>query len=280
MNTTHHVPRPLGLLLLAVALLVGCDRPEALVNVSSEKEANAILVELERHGVTGVGKSASTVQRQTVWAINVPDGEASKARQILVQLDLPRDESAGMADVLESTGLIPTRTDERVRLMHAIAGELERTFMAYDGVVQARVHVAIPDDQITFSSSTAPPPRPTATVVIKHGGSAPPVSAEEVQQITSRGVEDLDAADVFVAFTQANTDIQVTAVAGDGTGVAADSAGGKYPPLVYQLFGVIVVFGLIIFALLVALAKKGKAKPAPRGRPAGASMASAYSQGG
>ncbi|MEM7624461.1 MAG: hypothetical protein AAF333_02410 [Planctomycetota bacterium] len=256
-----------ALLAAAVVLLAGCDRPEALVNVDSEKEANAILVELERHGVTGVGKTATTANRQTVWAINVPAGQASAARQILVQLDLPRNRSAGMEDVLENTGLIPTRTDERVRLMHAVAGELETTFMAYDGVVQARVHVAIPDEQVAFASSTAPPPRPTATVVIKHVGETPPVTAEEVQQITARGVEELDPPDVYVAFTRASTAVEITPVlTADGQPVAAADG---YPPLVYQLFGVCVVFGLIILALLFALVRKGKAAPrsAPPTRP-------------
>lgn len=245
-------------------LTTGCDRPEALVNVDSEKEANAILVELERHGVTGVSKAPTTANRQTVWAINVPEAQASAARQILVQLDLPRDRSAGMEDVLENTGLIPTRTDERVRMMHAIAGELETTFMAYDGVIQARVHVAIPDEQVAFASSTAPPPRPTATVVIKHVGQTPPVTSEEVQQITARGVEELQPQDVYIAFTQTNTAVAISPVLTTDGQPAADAG---YPPLVYQLFGVCVVFGLIILALLFALVRKGKATPPKPARP-------------
>ena len=34
-----------------------------------------------------------------------------------------------------SAGLIPTRADERARLMYALAGELETTFETYDRVV-------------------------------------------------------------------------------------------------------------------------------------------------
>lgn len=261
MNRKNLAPRWLApTVALALLLLVGCEKPQALINVDSEKEANAILVELERHGVTGVHKTPSTANRKTVWAIHVPDYQASVARQILVQLDLPRERSAGMEDVIENTGLIPTKTDERVRLMHAVAGELERTFMAYDDITQARVHVAIPEEQIAFAANQTPAP-PTATVVIKHIGNEPPVTSEEVQQITARGVEDLAPEDVYVAFTQAATNIEISPAFAEGGDAAA--ATGKYPALVYQLFGVCVLFGLIILALLYALLRKGKKPPVP-----------------
>jgi type III secretion protein J len=147
-------------------LLAGCVEMEELVVVDSEKEANRILVELEQHDVNGATKTEDTRQRETVYVIKVPAEKTSHARLILVDLDLPRERSAGLSEMIDQTGLIPTRTDERARLMHAIAGELEQTLMTYDGVVQARVHVVIPDEQSKFDQSDEPA-KPAATVLIK-----------------------------------------------------------------------------------------------------------------
>ena len=88
--------------------------------------------------------------------------------QILVKLDLPREERGGLQEMVGSAGLIPTRADERARLMYALSGELEKTIETYDRVVLARVHVVIPDTDMSLSADPAKGAKPSATVVIKY----------------------------------------------------------------------------------------------------------------
>src|SRR4051812_23051026 len=112
-----------GLVLLLSTLLLalgGCDRNVEVVRVASEREANEILVELGRRNVTDCVKEAVTEQRKQMWSITVGPGRVQKAREILVALELPRQSAGGFDQMLSNTGLIPTATDERARLMHAM----------------------------------------------------------------------------------------------------------------------------------------------------------------
>ena len=89
---------PLLLLLLASTFAAGCsEKFEDIVVVDNEKEANRILVVLDTRGIAAL-KETTTANRETVYAVKVPANEASRARQILVDLDLPQDTPAGLAD--------------------------------------------------------------------------------------------------------------------------------------------------------------------------------------
>jgi type III secretory pathway lipoprotein EscJ len=164
----------LGLFLLSLACVIGvtgCGQgKDSLVSVDSEKEANRVLVALEEHGISGAEKVSTVRQRKTYFEILVPPDRLYEARRLLLQLDIPHESQQGFEGMLKSSGLIPTKTDERARLMHAMAGELSRTLEAIGRVVQARVHVVLPETDplasaSSFKDATA---KPTAAVLIKY----------------------------------------------------------------------------------------------------------------
>jgi type III secretion system YscJ/HrcJ family lipoprotein len=230
-----------GLALACVLLLAagGCDKAaEELTKVDSEKEANRILVELEARGIKQAQKVEKAEQRKTAWSITVPAADLSAARTILVQCDLPRESHSGFSQMAESTSLIPTKSEERAKLIAALSGELERTFETYDRVTSARVHIVLPEkDPLAREATTRP--SGSAMVLIKYtplateeaadGGSGgadrtaavasigstgsagakkqpsyadAPVGMEEVQQMVARSVEGLTPQNVFVTFTK------------------------------------------------------------------------------
>lgn len=187
--------------------LVGCGQ-EDLVHVDTEKQANEILVELAARQITQARKQPQAQQRATVWKVTVPGSDLLRAREILFQLDLPRQSQGGYERMLSTTGLIPTKTDERARLMYAMSGELERTFELYQDVVRARVHVVLPEDQ-PMSGSHAKTVSPTAMVLIQHvqnsdaaDSMAVPIQSQ-VQQMVAKSVEGLVADQVMVSYTTA-----------------------------------------------------------------------------
>ncbi len=284
------LPHPPRLLLLALVLFAaGCGDSTELVVVSSEKEANRIIVELEQRGIADIKAGRQTRDRKAVFTVTVPRSAESAARQILVQLDLPREERGGLQEMVHSAGLIPTRADERARLMYALAGELEKTLETYDRVVRARVHVVIPDADMSLSADPARGPKPSATVVIKYSippapelpkdatdedkarvkaaieaGSKPPLTPEDVAKVAARSVEGLDEKSVFVTYTM--TTVQLTKA--QAAAVAAPASAAATGPLglpsyednkrLYQLFGAVVALGLLCIFLIVKLVKKSR----------------------
>lgn len=148
--------------------LTGCgDGPESLIQLNSQKEANEVLVALARGNVTSATVTREVVSREDVWTIKVRPEEVAHARELLLQYDLPHERHSGYDDMLANQGIIPSPSDDRARLMHAMAGELERTFELYDQVVSARVHVVLPQSEPLRRRGQAAD-TPTALVVIKY----------------------------------------------------------------------------------------------------------------
>jgi type III secretion system YscJ/HrcJ family lipoprotein len=283
-----HLPR-LSLLIALAAALTGCGDSTELVVVGSEREANRILVELEQRGIPDLKSTREVRDRKPAFSIKVPKSSESAARQILVKLDLPREERGGLQEMVGSAGLIPTRADERARLMYALSGELEKTLETYDRVVRARVHVVIPDTDMSLSADPEKGAKPSATVVIKYrvaevpepgpeateeekarlkamaeAEAKPPVSATEVAQLASRSIEGLEDKNVFVSFT--TTNVQQTKAQAAAAAVTPASTTARTGPLgiklsdglFLQLFGAVVVLALLCIFLITRLIKKGK----------------------
>ena len=142
---------------LMAATLVGCgDSKESLVQVRTEKEANEILVALSGFDLS---KKQEKSGRDVTWQLSVPHRDFDRAVAALVAKNLPRNEYGGFQRMIDSSGLIPTKTDERAKLLFARAQELEKTLELMDGVLNARVHIAVPEKDrymASVAATTAP----------------------------------------------------------------------------------------------------------------------------
>ena len=100
--------------------------------------------------------------------------------------------------MLSNKSLVPTPQEERMRYTAAVAGELEKTLEAVDGVIDARVHLVLSQgggpagDRVTAEK---------ASVLLKYTAGrdgAPPMTEQEIASVVAGAVDGLDAANVAV----------------------------------------------------------------------------------
>jgi len=127
--------------LALTALLAGCAGSIDLYTGLSEKDANEVTAELDRHGL-GASKVGAGKQ---LFAVRVPQDRFSAAVAILQAAGLPRSSFTRMGDVFKKDGMISTPIEERARFLAALSQELESTLSQIDGVVLARVHPVLPE---------------------------------------------------------------------------------------------------------------------------------------
>jgi len=183
----------------ALALLLGvAGCTTAVASDLPEVEANRAVVALEQHGVSA--EKERDPEAEGRFRVNVGRDEAAAAAGVLSQEAVPSRENPGILQSLGSGSMVPSRLAEHARLLAGIAGELEQSLQAVDGVVSARVHLAAPDKSPLDEQE---PSKPSASVLIRHRGAAPPLATSDVQRLVAGAVPGLAAADVSVVSTPA-----------------------------------------------------------------------------
>jgi len=175
---------------------VGCAVP--IVNGADESDANRVVVALEENGIAADKESDPHAEGR--FRVLVARDDASGAAQVLKQENLPPPATKGVLEALGEGGLVPSRSAEHAKLVAGTAGDLERSLRAIDGVLSARVHLAVPA-RAPFEGEQKE--QVTASVLIRHRGSAAPVTARDVQSLVAGAVTGLSADKVSVVLTPA-----------------------------------------------------------------------------
>ena len=128
--------------LSALALLAGCDKETTLHAGLEERQANLVMAALIDAGIP-CHKSPG---EEGTWNVMVSEQKFAVAVNLLEQQGLPRRSHMGIGDVFKKTGMISSPSEERIRFMDALAQDLARTISMIDGVVDARVHVVLPEN--------------------------------------------------------------------------------------------------------------------------------------
>lgn len=128
-------------ILLGLLLLAGCK--VQLNSGLSEREANQEVALLLRSGIPATREADPKTNRLTVW---VEQRRFADAVDILRAHGLPQQHYDSIADVFKGNGLISSPTEERARMIYALGEELSRTIAEIDGVLSARVHIVLPDN--------------------------------------------------------------------------------------------------------------------------------------
>ncbi len=185
---------------LTALALAGCGREEVLHGLE-ESQANQVLVALEEGGVR------ATKQREEggdgAWRVEVGPAESARAQQLIAEAELPRRRPPGFGEVFGKGSLVPTPVEERALYLHALSGELARSVEAIDGVLAARVHLALPPLE---SLRLEPSPPVRAAVLVKaRPGSRVRIEplAPGIQALVAGAVTGLDPAAVTVVVTEA-----------------------------------------------------------------------------
>ena len=186
----------LPLFLALLTLLAGCS--QQLFGSLSEHEVNEVVGALRAEGV----QATKTKTAETTWSVAVPGNDFARSVAILRNQNLPPQNFDGLGQVFKKDSLVSSETEERARLIYAVAQELQRTLSQVDGVVIARVHpVILPRD--AFSSK---PRVSSAAVFIKHRATVDMAAkVPMIRELVAHGVEDLDEKNVSVALFPAES---------------------------------------------------------------------------
>jgi type III secretion protein J len=148
-----------GLLLVALVCLAGCRVD--LHTKTTEADANEMLGTLLAAGVDARKLSPDSGK---TWSITVDEAQTQQAIQVLRDNALPRERRPSLGDLFKKEGLISSPTEERVRFLFGVEQALSETLSRIDGVVVARVHIVLPNND-PLATSVKPS---SAAVFIKH----------------------------------------------------------------------------------------------------------------
>jgi type III secretion protein J len=156
-------PRPraariVAMLMLAGAL-AGCNEAE-LYSKLSERQANELVAALQSAGIRSEKRSRDAA----TWSVEVARDDFARSVDTLRAAGLPREEFESLGQVFRKEGFVSSALEERARLIYGLSQELSNTLSTIDGVVVARVHLAVPE-----RDPLSDKPRPaSASVMVKH----------------------------------------------------------------------------------------------------------------
>ncbi len=195
----HGLAKRILLALLLLLLAAGCSVPVA--TGLDDADSNRVIVALEKSGVAA--QKEQDPQSEGNWRVTVARDDAPAAVAVLTEEGLPPPTTPGVLDALGKGSIVPSRTAEHAKLIAGTAGDLEHSLLAVDGVLSARVHLAVPEKTAFFDEGKEPDP--TASVLIRHRGATPPIATAQVQRLVAGAVPGLDPDHVSVVETQSAT---------------------------------------------------------------------------
>lgn len=128
------------LLVAALLLLAGCGRQEVYGKLT-EGAVNEMIAVLGQAGI----EAHKVHGEKENWSVTVSQGDFSRAVETLRAHGLPHEQYDSLGSVFKKEGFTSTPLEERARLIYGLSQELSRTISDIDGVVQARVHLTMPE---------------------------------------------------------------------------------------------------------------------------------------
>jgi type III secretion protein J len=249
--------RPRLLILLPLLLLLAACKVE-LNRGLTEREANEVVAALLRQGIPAERRTDAAVRDTTGRnvSVQVPQSRFAEAVEVLRAQGLPRQAFVSMGEVFRGDGLVNSPTEERARLIWAMGQELSRTVAEIDGVLAARVHLVLAENDALRREATPS----SAAVFIRHVPDAPIAAlVPQIKLMIASAVSGLAYDRVTVTLVPSAVPTPIAAAPPMeqvlGLWVSADSAG----PLRLALAA-----GALLFVLLLALLG-WRARPRPAG---------------
>lgn len=241
------------LLLSAFVLILASCTNEIYTNLD-QRQANEIVATLLRHNIPAERVSDDNGR----YSVQVSTERFADATVILDQAGLPRQEFTNLGEVFKSNGIIASPVQERAQMIYALSQELARTVYDIDGVLSARVHLVLPEND-PLRQQLIPS---SASVFIRH-----PVSVSmselipQIKMLVANGVAGLSydkvsVVNIAVPESKSNGEAESEPkfVNFYGIWVHPDSV-GRAQGLVYGLLGVLMV---VVAAVAVGMSFRAK----------------------
>ena len=168
--------------LLAALLLAACEAE--LYNNLDQRQANEMVAALQQRGISAQRMAVKGGQ----YTVMVDKGRFAEAINILKEAGLPKQEFQSMGQVFKKDGLVSSPTQERAQMIFALSQELSRTVSEIDGVLSARVHLVLPEND-PLRQQLVPS---SASVFIRHRSSTPVGNlVPQVKMLVANGVAGL-----------------------------------------------------------------------------------------
>ena len=209
----------LGTLLLLTGALGACSN-YPLYSDLTEMQANEVQAALL---MAQIDAQKTPMAKGTGWSVQVSQGDIPRAMAVLNEKGLPHPPLRTLADVFPKEGFISSPLEERARYIFALSQEIEQTLMQLDGVVEARVHIALPEASLLDEK---PQSASAAVVIIEQPGTNLEQHETDIKAIVKDGIEGLsDLNKVTVKFFTRKPTVTVATN-------SADSAARKswWPP--------------------------------------------------
>jgi type III secretion protein J len=169
---------------LWLLLMLGACRTD-LYTKQNESDSNDMVAALREQGVAAEKRTPDSGKS---WSVTVEEEEIVRAMAVLRSAGLPTERHSNLGELFKKEGLISTPTEERVRFIHGVTEELSDTLSHIDGVIAARVHIVLPQND-----PLAPTPKPSsASVFVKYKPDANLSSlVPPIKNLVARSVEGL-----------------------------------------------------------------------------------------
>lgn len=237
-------------LIFSLSLLAGCGVPVAVG--LDESDANRVILSLDHAGVDATKEVDPTVEGK--FRVSVARDDAPRALAVMSDEELPRPKSKGVLDAMDKGQLVPSQKAEHAQFVSGLAGDLEHTLTGLDGVLSARVHLNVPEQNPLRDLSQE---KATASVLLEHRGVSPPLTENAVQRLVAGGVRGLspDAVSVVMVARAPHPAVKDSGLAHVGPIAVAR---GSLRPLQIGAAGLVVlllVFGVLTLVLYSRVAK-------------------------
>ena len=249
----HRVSLGLITFLLAIASS-GC-KVDLYTNVN-ENDANEMLAALLRNGISA---EKLAEKKSGTYTILSEESQIPAAIAILKDHGFPRESFETFGQLFKKEGLISSPLEERVRFIYALSQNVQETLSRIDGVVTARVHIVLPENN-PFSDDVKPS---SASVFIKYlPESHLDQIKTQIKMIVERSIEGLSYEKVSLVMLPASVygvdDSQIVWSEVLGNRVPLSSAETIERILIALIVTVIALLGMVIYLSVWINRAKGK----------------------
>ena len=227
-----------GCMLALLLALAGCKKD--LYTRLGESDVNDMVAALLE---SGVDAEKTTSDSGKTWNVSVEETQVVRAVGVLRSKGLPQDKHVTLGEMFKKEGLISTPTEERVRFIHGVSQELSDTLSKIDGVVVAKVHIVLPNND-PMATHVKPS---SASVFVKYRWEANLTAlAPAIKNLVSRSVEGL---------SYDNVNVTVVAAAPLAPGVR--HAVEKKPGPSLAMMAMLGLLGGVLLLLAIAMFRPG-----------------------